>query len=476
MQQLMSDLIQIPLGPFLLGADYQQIDPQLREDDLAKSLGLGAVLDSTPAYWVDLPEFAIMPRMVTNGQYQQFWKATLPDEPDRLLVDDIQIWEYVWQLYPLASVRVPGRNLGKTEIETYETCQTAIDALVRSYAFECQRLLLGHHVPLGESGYDATSTAVVRVFAMLRRGLGHVIWHDETVLERGEQRALAEGEDTVAKYLDDLELVIKAVEAPIHPAIANQVPLVVLLRRIRAALQKNQQTTFAVVECFRPMTWQNEGPPGKTRGGGLFQTRMPWDELPVRGVSLYEAAAFAAWLRLMTGEPITLPSEAEYEKAFGWDIAGGGLDHLYKHVYPWQGDNCSDFNYWFSRDGNTVQSLEARAGAYKQLLKQTTRRVAGAKLYQGVGFGWQWTRERYNELESKYNRFEHATVQSRQIDNQTVYEYKDWNDLSSRYFSVRGAPDQLGGPGTVTRRFALSPLRGYVECGFRCVSSPAGAM
>jgi hypothetical protein len=181
-------------------------------------------------------------------------------------------------------------------------------------------------------------------------------------------------------------------------------------------------------------------------------------------------------MRLVTGEPITLPSEAEYEKAFGWDVAASGLDPARKDVYPWQQDNRHDFNYWFSRDGNTVQALEARAGAYRQLMEQTARRVADSALYQGVGFGWQWTRERYNELESKYNRFEHAAVQYRQVEERQVFEYKDWNDLSSRYFSVRGAPDQLGGPGTVTRRFALSPLRGYVECGFRCVSSPAGAM
>lgn len=483
MQQVLGDMIGIPAGPFLLGADYERIDAVLQREDRAKSLGLGAVLDSTPPRWVDLPDYHIMCAMVTNGQYQHFWESPVPGDEDKRLVDNIQLWEYVWQLYPLANVRVPVRVLrtvsvrNTTENETYETCQTAIDALVRSYAFECQRLMLGHHVPLGEAGYDALSTAIVRVFAMLRRGLAHVIWPGEPILERGEQMALDDGEDSPESYLADLNQVIKALESEVHPATANQIPLIVLLRRVRQSLTRSGTAIFSVAECFRPMSWTDDDL-AKARAGAnnLFQTLMPWSELPVRGVSLYEAAAFAAWARLTTGQPITLPSEAEYEKAFGWDLTTARIDFAAKHVYPWQGGNNHDFNYWFSRDGNSVKALEARAGAYRELLSNTARVIGQARLVQGVGFGWQWTRERYNELESKYNRFEHAAISSRELDGQRIFEYKDWSDANSRYFAVRGAPDQLGGPGTVTRRFALSPLRGYSECGFRCVSSAAGAL
>ncbi len=476
MQSYVDEMITIPEGPFLLGASYAAIDPVLRAEDSKRNLGLGAVLDSTPPIWVSLPEYRIMPKQVTNGQYQTFWKAVAPDNPEQLLVEDIRLWDYLWQLYPLGDVRVPTPTPGKNEIESYTTCQTAIDALIRSYSFECQRLLLGHHVPLSESGYNELSLAVIRVFAMLRRGLAHVIWTDDTTLERGEEKALAEGEDTPAAYLKDLEMVLKEAESPLAPAVANQVPLIVLLRRLRFHITRNETTVFAVSDCFRPMNWADDSSQKKA-APSLFQTKMPWDELPVCGVSLYEAAAFAAWLRLVTNEPVILPSEAEYEKAFGWDTSVTNLNKDAKHIFPWQGHNVKDFNFWFSRDGSSVKSLEARVGAYQDLMKETSRTVAtGGTLYQGIGFGWQWTRERYNELESKYNRFEQATAVRRSEEDETLYDYIECNDLNCRYFSVRGAPDQLGGAGTVTRRYALSPLRGYAECGFRCVASPAGAM
>ena len=206
---------------------------------------------------------------------------------------------------------------------------------------------------------------------------------------------------------------------------------------------------------------------------------MAWEDVPVRGISLYEAAAFAAWLRIETGEAFSLPSEAEYEKAFSWDMCSETeSSHDRNHVYPWQQQSKSDFHSFFSRQG--ISDLEAKATAYKQLINDTSRETPDGKLFQGVGFGWQWTRERYSELEVKYNRFERRTSGMIQIPVdgavQQGHPYKDCVDRDCRFFCVRGAPDQLGGPGTVTRRFALSPLRGYLECGFRCVVAEAGEL
>ena len=156
----------------------------------------------------------------------------------------------------------------------------------------------------------------------------------------------------------------------------------------------------------------------------------------------------------MTGQPYSLPSEAEYEKAFGWSETDE-LSAKGKLVYPWQQHNDYDFNYWFSRDGTSIKSLEARPAAYRELVETSAREFAGGKrLFHGLGFGWQWTRERFNELERKYNRFEHAGVDRRQVDEHTVHNYQDCTDTSCRFFAARGAPDQLGGPGAVTRRFA----------------------
>ena len=469
------DLVEIPGGPFLLGACYDDLPDNLRRADQEKVLGLGAVLASTPPRWVDLPAFSIMPKMVSNGEYQAFWEYPHPDKKDELLVDDIQIWEYVWQLYTLRSMRVPSLDPGTNLTEDYGTCQTAIGALVRSYAYEAQRILFGHHIPPSEPGFDDLSRACVRVFAALRRGLGAVVWTGAAQLERGEQRALTEAkEDTPESLREDVDTVIKALEMR-TAGDAQQVPLLILLRRLRYSLvqPEREDLKFRVSELFRPLVWPDE--PVPRRGGGLFQQRVPWEELPVRGITLYEAAAYAAWLRLQTGLPITLPSEAEYEKAFGWS-GGEQLLRSAKFVYPWQGHNEQDFNYWFSRDGMSLQALEARPPAYRELMDSSARLIDGKRLFQGLGFGWQWTRERFNELERKYNRFEHAGVMKHQVDGETVCEYKDCVDLNARFFAVRGAPDQLGGPGTVTRRFALNPLRGYGECGFRCVASEAGAM
>jgi len=199
---------------------------------------------------------------------------------------------------------------------------------------------------------------------------------------------------------------------------------------------------------------------------------VPFADLPVNGVSQYEALAFAAWLRLSMGDEhdVTLPSEAEWEKAFGWDLAGSGLDPARKHVFPWQGHHEGDFNQWFSHEGERVEQLANRLPAWKRLIEDTARPLpGGAVLEQGLGFGWQWTREPFNELERRYNRFSQASWPRRSDQGRTVFRWRDAVDRTARYVTVRGAPDQLGGPGTVTRRFALSPLRGTPDCAFRCV-------
>jgi len=471
-------LIEIPGGPFLLGADYDGISPALRESDQAKSLGLGAVLASTPARWVELPTFSIMPRMVTNGEYLEFWNSVHPELADRLLVDDTAIWDFVWELHRLSLVRVPAAGGGDNAnlAETYGDCVNAIDAVVRSYAYECQRLLLGHHVPPSEAGYDAISQAVVRAFALMRRGLSSAIWSDQPELDPGQILSLSQ-DDSRDAHLAGLSQVLTAIDEKLFGTTAK-VPLAIILRRLRKLLEADTNATlrFRVSDLFRPLFW----PDAQERRGknSIFMSRVPWEDLPVVGMTLYDAAAYAAWVRMTTKLPVVLPSEAEYEKAFSWDLAGGdALTAERKHIYPWQGRNTLDFNQWFSRDGHSLQTIEARAAAYQKLLEDTARVIGTTgKLYQGLGFGWQWTRERFNEFERKYNRFEHAGCLKRTLQGKTICEYRDVGDHNCSFFAVRGAPDQLGGPGTVTRRFALFPLRGYSECGFRCVVSPAGEL
>jgi iron(II)-dependent oxidoreductase len=70
-----------------------------------------------------------------------------------------------------------------------------------------------------------------------------------------------------------------------------------------------------------------EGPRGWREGGYGGAANA---ERPVRGVSVYEARAFARWRSKTTGARWRLPTDREWEVAAGWDPA---LSRL--RAYPW---------------------------------------------------------------------------------------------------------------------------------------------
>jgi formylglycine-generating enzyme required for sulfatase activity len=84
-------------------------------------------------------------------------------------------------------------------------------------------------------------------------------------------------------------------------------------------------TTNAQYQLFVQAT--EHAPPGDWNG-----TRAPRGKEghPVVGVTLHDALAYCRWLSEATGQPITLPSEAEWEKA-----ARGADD---TRAYPWGDD------------------------------------------------------------------------------------------------------------------------------------------
>ena len=63
-------------------------------------------------------------------------------------------------------------------------------------------------------------------------------------------------------------------------------------------------------------------------------TGHPWndgpDDLPASGLTWQDAWLFCAWLRLVTGKPYHLPTEAQWEKAATWNPQKGR-----KQPYPW---------------------------------------------------------------------------------------------------------------------------------------------
>lgn len=95
---------------------------------------------------------------------------------------------------------------------------------------------------------------------------------------------------------------------------------------------------------------------------------------PVVGVCWYEAAAYANWLKEVTGQPLRLPSEPEWE----WAARRG------RRAFPWSG----------SWDPERLNSLEGRVlrttpvGAYPQGMTPDG-------LHDLAGNVWEWTGTRY---------------------------------------------------------------------------------
>ena len=221
------ELIRIPGGPFLLGARHEDLPTAIREADQKKALGLGAVLASTPPHWVDVPEFEVAAGMTSNGDYQKFWQFEHPEIAGSMLVDDVQIWEHVWAQFPLSSVRVPVGDAGGHAVEDYTACHTAIDAIVKSYSYECQRIFLEHHVPPGSTGFDDLSTTIIRA-AGIKRALAHIIYPEETGLDRGEMQVLADGGDS-AQIIADIEKLVNNLDLRFGVN-GRDVPLLIVLR------------------------------------------------------------------------------------------------------------------------------------------------------------------------------------------------------------------------------------------------------
>jgi len=94
---------------------------------------------------------------------------------------------------------------------------------------------------------------------------------------------------------------------------------------------------------------------GKIKGPSIWVEGKPpvgKDDVPVTGISVYEAKAFAAWKAEKTGRAYRLCSEWEWEKAASWDSSTNT-----KLTYPW-GDK------WSGKKGS-FGTEPVKAGTYK---------------------------------------------------------------------------------------------------------------
>ncbi|MEN8166999.1 MAG: SUMF1/EgtB/PvdO family nonheme iron enzyme [Pseudomonadota bacterium] len=182
-----------------------------------------------------------------------------------------------------------------------------------------------------------------------------------------------------------------------------------------------------------PLHWEEERPPKGLEGH------------PVVYVSFDDAKAYCEWLSRMTGKAITLPSEAEWEKA-----ARGSSD---KREYPW---------------GDRIEATRCNNG---ELLIGNTTPVGifpdGASPFGCLdmsGNVWEWTRSRYLDQLEAYP-----------TDKEKRQQLEDMSGNDRRV--LRGGSFDVN-PRDVrcaSRRYSGPDFRSYF-IGFRVVVSPSPSL
>lgn len=509
--------VRIPESVFPLGSDLKCVAPEILDVDRKKHLSIGSILDSTPLYWVHIPEHLIGRRMVTNGEYSAFLSYVYGEEGSARLFDLPDLWNYVWSElnFRVESVKMPMRGADGATYETeenYSDCSGFVEAYINSLKFEADRVLMssdaagggGEAVMIKRRGQKTQrielpgQELVPRLFGFIRYALREAIvgsGEDGFAFLTDAERSAVERYQNVEQVENDIMASIAQLKTGYMQSIDRRflqsfkkgqfrVAPILFLQRLKAALAKIKDVSAPIPLSYvlYPRYWDSsEGKKGKD----FLKRRASWSELPVEGISIYEALAFTVWLSHLTEMKVQLTNEAEYERAASWpaeeSLEGKKeiiLDPTRKDLLPWQRRNDKDFNYYFGHEGKEVSEYYFADGTkYEELLEETAREVPDGLLYHLTGFGWQWTSDRYDERERKYNRFksdEYPVYDDIpcKLKNGTqvkVYDYEPNRNVGSSCFVMRGAPDVLGGPGLVTRRYSAYPMRGYRKVGLRWV-------
>ncbi len=516
----------LPEAIFLLGCKYEYLSENIRDYDRRRHLSLRSVLENTPPVWVRLPAFWIGKRMVSNGEYLRFLEYTEEENGAQVrLYDSAGVWRYVWQSLNhrvektrVAFERAPG-DIAEFD-EDYSDCQGFVEAYLSSLKYEVQRVLLGSDAG-GETAvtdesspflmvkqHGATTKKIAvpreeilkRIFALLKYLLCNAILLPGedlyTVLNEREQnlvRMYERPDQALADVTQLVEDLRKAYRRRIDkrfvmPFQNGTFPIepVQFLTRVAAQLRKfkDMNQPVSLRDVLYPRYWPTPG--GDSARKDFMGNQVPWEEQPVVGVTLYEALAFTAWLSKVSGSQVTLPNEAEFERASSWPAeeppAPGSdvvLDPTKKKIFPWQDHNAKDFHSYFGREGAEISNFYLRnKKEYTTLLEETARVVKeGVKIHQLEGFGWQWTCDRYADDERKYLRFEdhdyprwsgvRCTEVAKPGQSVVVHDYRANSNLKCSFFVLKGSPDIIGGPGLTTRRYAANPMRSYPNVGFR---------
>jgi formylglycine-generating enzyme required for sulfatase activity len=411
--------------------------------------------------------------------------------------------------YHIDSAQMPYRAAdGEVQFyeESYSSCSNFIEAYMQSLFNEVQYVLLGlpeerptaSDAMTGGVPRQSRDHVVRRVQAFAKYKLRDAMSVDggSDIMTDDDQELLAEYKSLQAAT-DDVDYIVKELRRGYGRQVDHRlqqtfkkgqlgIEPVLFLERLMAAIGPDHRPEDGVPlrSVVYPRRWKSVG--GQARGRRLMGTAVPWESCPVTGISFFEALAFAGWLSSVSGEPLTLPTEAQYERASSWPYDRGviegkpvKLDYRKKLLFPWQ-DHCeNDFNYFFGREGFEVEGYYQKdRRKYKEVMDSTARTVAeGRTLYQLEGFGWHWTVDRYSETERKYSRFQdpdYPKYTARPCieppgERTMVYDYAPNRNPKDPFFVLKGSPDVVGGPGLTTRRYATYPLRGYFNVGFRLV-------
>ena len=519
-------MVSFPETVFMMGCASEALEERVRDLDGKKRLGIGSVLEATPPAWVHVDPFSIMSRMVTNGEYAEFLQY---EDEEGSFYDSSELWRHVWTDlgFHIQAVQMPFRASDGTVHfyeETYTACASFVEAYLQSVYHEIQCVFLGIPEKRRESKPDTglgdiedfeeaspgrgtkapRDHILKRLFAFMKRKLGDSIRGEDAVgpdvLNEEERTLLTEYTDAKS-VLADLDLIVRELRRgfgrQVDPRLQQAfkkgqvvVEPILLLERFASVVRSEPDDMMDIEACaplhlmLYPRRWRS--PQGQTRKRRLVGTAVPWKDCPVTGISFFEALAYAAWLSSVTEKPLVLPNEAQYERASSWpreapppDGKPIKLDPRRKLLFPWQDHNPQDFNYFFGREGREIEGYYQKGRRiYNELMESTARKLPeGDVLYQLEGFGWNWTCDRYSEMERKYSRFsdpdypryKKAPCIEPGGGRAEVFHYVRNRNPSDSLVVLKGSPDVVGGPGLTTRRYAAYPLRGYFNTGFRLV-------
>jgi iron(II)-dependent oxidoreductase len=207
--------------------------------------------------------------------------------------------------------------------------------------------------------------------------------------------------------------------------------------------------------CWTPEGWAHRQAEGLTApgfwdpdGAGWFTRRrfgrveeLPADE-PVQHVTFHEASAYARW----TGR--RLPTEAEWEKACGWDPVAG-----ISRRFPWGAEDPTPERANLAFDPRLPGLRPALVGAYP----------AGASAYgvqQMIGDVWEWT-----------------STPLRAYPGFRAWPYREYSEVffGSEYRVLRGG-SWASHPSAVRTTFRNwdYPIRRQIFAGFRTAISVEG--